>query len=146
MYKSQKRTYRSSHAADCVEAFDLWVFAQKLFLWQPILLYLPLKQLDDEQQLDLPVIEYHPCEHNRTGAIQEHVTYLIDVRADDDDGCLGGVAGDGAEPEVEAGVLVAQANVPQQQVHGSIRQEKLQHKKELCVKRHPHNTVHVACA
>ena len=49
------------------------------------------------------------------------------MRADDDDGSFGRVAGDGAEPEVEAGVLVAQANVPQQQVHGAIRQEKLQH-------------------
>ena len=58
---------------------------------------------------------------------EKHVTYLIDVRADDDDGSFGCVAGDGAEPEIEAGVLVAQANVPQQQVHGAIRQEKLQH-------------------
>ena len=53
------------------------------------------------------------------------MTYLIDVRADDDDGSFGRVTGDGAEPEVEAGVLVTQANVPQQHVDRAIRQKEL---------------------
>ena len=40
-------------------------------------------------------------------------SYLVLVRADDEDGGLGGVACDGAEPEVESGVLVAEPDVPE---------------------------------
>ena len=54
------------------------------------------------------------------------INYLVCMRADDEHGRLGSVHLYGAEPEVEAGVLVAQANVPQQHVHRAIRQKELQ--------------------
>ncbi len=56
-------------------------------------------------------------------------TDLVDVRADDEDGRLGCVYGDGVEPEVEAGVFMAEADVPQKQVQRPVRQEKLQTKR-----------------
>ena len=52
--------------------------------------------------------------------------YMVRMSADDEHGRLGRVHLYGAEPEVEAGVLVAQANVPQQHVHRAIRQKELQ--------------------
>ena len=54
-----------------------------------------------------------------------HGTYFVGVCAHDEYGRLGAVTGDGAEPKVEAGVFVAQANVPQQHVDRAIRQKEL---------------------
>ena len=43
--------------------------------------------------------------------------YLVIVSSHHQDWGFGGMAGDGAEPEVQTGMFVAQTNVPQQQVH-----------------------------
>ena len=51
--------------------------------------------------------------------------HLVFVRADDDDWRLGGVASDGAEPEVEASVLVSETDVPEEKVDGSVGKEEL---------------------
>ena len=57
--------------------------------------------------------------------VEETGDYLVDVGADNEDGSLGGVHGDGTEPEVEARVFVAEAGVPQQQVDSAVGQEEL---------------------
>jgi hypothetical protein len=51
--------------------------------------------------------------------------YLISVCTNNEDRNTRAVTGDGAEPEVKAGMLVAQSNVPRQNVHAARRQEKL---------------------
>lgn len=48
------------------------------------------------------------------------------MSANDKNGCFWCVNRDGAEPEVQTSVFMAQANVPQQQVDRAVRQEKLQ--------------------
>ena len=52
-------------------------------------------------------------------------TNLILVRADHKDGSLGSVTSNRAQPELKPGMLMAQADVPQQKVHSAIGQEKL---------------------
>ena len=41
------------------------------------------------------------------------------------------MTGDGTQPEVQAGVFVAEPNVPKKQIYGSIREEKLRHDKNF---------------
>lgn len=41
------------------------------------------------------------------------LSYLVELGAYDQYGCVGGVAGDGREPEVQAGVFKAHPHVPQ---------------------------------
>jgi hypothetical protein len=53
------------------------------------------------------------------------VTHLVAVGAHYKYGRVGGVAADGTEPEVQAGVLVALPHVPQQEINRALRQEKL---------------------
>ena len=52
-------------------------------------------------------------------------TNHVAVGADDEDGSLGSVALDRAEPEVESGMLEPESTRPQQQVDSTTRQEEL---------------------
>ena len=45
--------------------------------------------------------------------------------ADDEDWGMGGMHSNAVQPELKAGVFVAQTNIPQQQVDGSVGQEEL---------------------
>ncbi len=69
---------------------------------------------------------HHPNQRSK----RQVFSHLVPVRTDDHDGRLGRVAGDGAEPEVEAGVFPAEPDVPQQEVHRAVRQEKLKIRKK----------------
>ena len=51
--------------------------------------------------------------------------YLVHMGAHHKYGGFGCMHRDGAQPEVEACVLVPQTDVPQQQVHGTVGQEEL---------------------
>jgi hypothetical protein len=65
--------------------------------------------------------------YGRVGArLNIAVTHLITVCANHKYGRVGGVAADGAEPELESGMLEALAQTPQEEIHRALGQEKLQ--------------------
>ena len=73
------------------------------------------------------------CVNNRYVSVDKGVsTDLIAVCADDEDGGFGRVAGYRAKPEVQPSVFESLTCGPQQQVNGSLGQEKLERKSQFC--------------
>jgi len=93
-------------------------FISEMFLTTTILLYMVT------QQLRLKTLMYQPQQHLRA-AVTMQASHLVSVRANDEHRCLRCMTRYRTKPEVETRVFVAKTYVPQQQVDGTVRQEKL---------------------